>query len=116
MGNPTPPQNPPPRRRRKLPPPKPRAGSPARPPPPRRQVLPPTDVVDYTVFDRVEKKAVDRKIPALRVLLGRREPHRVGPAAVGVGAVGPERRHLYLGAPVAHEDHAERLADRLRVG
>ena len=64
-------------------------------------------------LQRVEEHAVDGEVAALRVLLGRGEHDRVGPAAVGVGAVGAEGGDLdrepfaVVAARADHLDDAE---------
>ena len=59
------------------------------------------DEVDDAVVDRVEEHPVDREIPPRGVLLGRGEDDTLGPSAVEVDAVAPERGDLHVAPPRA---------------
>ncbi len=87
-----------------------------RPQDPGVEVGPAADVVEHLAAQRVEEHPVDREIASLGVEPGVAEPNRLGPPAVDIGPVAPERRDLDLGrGPLAeHTDHAE--ADPHRDG
>ena len=79
------------------------------------------DVVDHRAGRGVLEQAVDREVPAAGVRLGRAEPHRVRPAAVGIALLLAEGGDLdllrggMLAAVRQHDDDAEALAHRQRA-